>query len=124
MVPKSEKVDILTPPVVWHAPRTQKFKWRVLGFVALLASVLAVASSHHANLSSALLSAIRLGHHTRAELCPQSDILYPERHAQLWKNLGRSFDQDTFTIRAVEWLAGAVRIRYFHFIPFVLWRIF
>ncbi|KAH9962677.1 carboxypeptidase S [Russula dissimulans] len=110
MVPKGEKVDILTPPVVLSAPRRQKSKWRVLGFVALLASVFAVAS-HYANHSSVLLSAVRWDHHTRAKLCPQSDILYPERHAQLWKDLGDSFDEDTFTVRAVEWLAGAVRIR-------------
>ncbi len=43
-----------------------------------------------------------------ADLCPQSDALYPESHAQLWKSLERELDQDAFTVRAMAWLGGAV----------------
>ncbi|KAI0277860.1 carboxypeptidase S [Russula aff. rugulosa BPL654] len=50
-----------------------------------------------------------LGH--TAKICPQSDVLYPESHAQLWKSLGRGFDDDdAFRTRAVAWLGQAVRI--------------
>ncbi|KAH9970444.1 hypothetical protein BJV74DRAFT_879845 [Russula compacta] len=45
-----------------------------------------------------------------AELCPQSDALYPDSHAELWKSLGHNLKGDAFTTRAVEWLGGAVRI--------------
>jgi Gly-Xaa carboxypeptidase len=60
-----------------------------------------------------------------AKLCPQSDALYPESHAQLWDSLGRVFDEDAFITRAVEWLGGAVRIPYvssdaFYYAAFLL----
>ncbi|KAI0251446.1 carboxypeptidase S [Lactifluus subvellereus] len=42
--------------------------------------------------------------------CPQSEVIYPDRHAQLWETLGNEYDQDEFTERAAEWLGGAVRI--------------
>jgi hypothetical protein len=66
---------------------------------------------------------VLLGHsHTGsgggANICAQSDVLYPESasHAQLWKSLGRDFDDDAFMTRAVAWLGGAVRIPYVFFI--------
>jgi hypothetical protein len=72
------------------------------------------------------LSAVMLPGHTGtgsgtvtgAKLCPQSDVLYPESttHAQLWKGLGRDFDDYAFMTRAVAWLGGAVRIPYVIFI--------
>jgi hypothetical protein len=54
---------------------------------------------------------------TATKLCPQSDVLYPESHVQLWMSLGRDFDDDdAFMTRAVAWLGGAVRIPYIVFI--------
>ena len=117
MVARGEKADITTAALVVQAPRPKKSKWRLLGPVALLASVFAVASlySDLPEAARALFSsAIRWRHRHRgdAKLCPQSDPLYPERHGQLWKSLGRDFDDDAFTKRAVTWLGGAVRVRY------------
>ncbi|KAH9975658.1 carboxypeptidase S [Russula compacta] len=111
MVAWDEKADITTAAVLTQAPRPQKSKWRLLGLVALLASVFAVASLY-AYLPEAP-RALFFGHHHRgnAQLCPQSDALYPELHAQLWKSLGRNFDEDAFTTRVVAWLGGAVRVR-------------
>ncbi|KAF8273163.1 carboxypeptidase S [Lactarius quietus] len=45
-----------------------------------------------------------------AKICPQTDALYPDRHRTLWESLGNDFSQDAFTLRAVEWLGGAVRV--------------
>jgi hypothetical protein len=114
MVGGGEKVDNQTATVVVHTPRPQKSKWRVLGLVALLASVFAVAARYADPSTStrSFLSTTLFGHHGGAKLCPQSDVLYPERHAQLWRSLGLEFAEDAFTKRAVAWLGGAVRILY------------
>jgi hypothetical protein len=83
-----------------------------LGLVALLASVFAVvflcAHIPYDNFLSAILSS----HNGAAKLCPQSDALYPESRAQLWKSLGHDYDEDAFLTRAAAWLGGAVRIPY------------
>ena len=31
---------------------------------------------------------------------PQSEVIYPDRHAQLWETLRNEYDQDAFTKRA------------------------
>lgn len=81
---------------------------------ALLLSVFVFAATWlYADLLGVLfLSATRSGHHGGVEVCPQADALYPERHRELWRSLGREFDEDPFTTRAVAWLGGAVRIPY------------
>jgi len=117
MVARGGKADTLTAAVVAQAPPLQKSKWRVLGFIAVLAGVVVIAvASHHGDLPllfSLFSSAIRLRNHGVGGegLCPQSDVLYPARHAQLWRRLGHDFDDDAFTARAVSWLGGAVRVR-------------
>ena len=111
MAASGEKADILTSALVVQAPRSRKSKWTILGLVALLASVIAVAFLRDDSLNAKLLSAISLSHGV-SKLCPQSDALYPESHAQLWDSLGRVFDEDAFMTRAVQWLGGAVRIPY------------
>ncbi|KAI0289559.1 carboxypeptidase S [Russula brevipes] len=117
MVARGGKADILTAAVVAQAPPPRKSRWRVLGFIAVLAGVVVIAvASHHGGLPllfSLFPSAIRLRHHGLGGegLCPQSGVLYPARHAKLWRRLGRDFDDDAFTARAVSWLGGAVRVR-------------
>jgi len=45
-----------------------------------------------------------------SNLCPQSGALYPSKNGELWKSLHDTFSTDGFQQRAVDWLAGAVRI--------------
>jgi Gly-Xaa carboxypeptidase len=111
MVRSSEKVDILTTALVEQAPRSKRSKWTTLKLVTLFASLFAVAFLHDNFHYGKFLSAVSSGHGV-AKLCPQSDTLYPKSHARLWKSLGRDFDEDAFTTRAVAWLGGAVRISY------------
>jgi Gly-Xaa carboxypeptidase len=110
MATRDEK-DILTTPFV-QAPRYQRSKLKALGLVALLASVFAVLFLYADILYDKFLSATLSNHNEVAKLCHQSDVLYPESHAELWKNLGNDYDGDAFLTRAVEWLGGAVRIPY------------
>ena len=110
MAARDEK-DILMAPFV-QAPRYHRSKWTALGLVALLASGFAVVFLHADIAYDKFLSAILSSHNGIAELCPQSDALYPESHAQLWKGLGHDYDEEAFLTRAVAWLGGAVRIPY------------
>lgn len=115
-----EKADLRTALPVMKTPRLKKSKWRPLRLVALLGSIFAVASLYPDLPEAAralFFGAVGLRHpyhHSgaAAELCPQSDALYPDSHAELWKSLGRNLKGDAFTTRAVEWLGGAVRIWY------------
>jgi hypothetical protein len=112
MVGGDEKVDNQTATVLVHSPHPQKSKWRVLGLVALLASVFAVAARYADPSARPFLSTTPFDHRGGAKLCPQSDVLYPEHHAQLWRSLGLEFAETAFTKRAVAWLGGAVRVLY------------
>ena len=95
-----------------YAPRYQRSKWTALGLVVLFASGFAVVFLHADILHDNFLSVILSSPNGVAKLCPQSDVLYPESHAQLWKSLGHDYDEGGFLTRAVTWLGGAVRISY------------
>lgn len=45
-----------------------------------------------------------------ADLCPQPSALLPSVHADLWQDLGKTFETGEFVQRAVNWLGGAVQI--------------
>ncbi|KAH9167375.1 hypothetical protein EDB89DRAFT_128974 [Lactarius sanguifluus] len=75
--------NLLPATVPVSERRPQSSRWRVYGLVILLAVPV---------------------------ICPQADALYPDRNAPLWERLGNDFSQDTFTLRAVEWLGGAVHV--------------
>jgi len=45
-----------------------------------------------------------------ADICPQVSELIPTSNFALWKTLGDTYGTDAFKMRAVDWLAGAVRI--------------
>lgn len=48
---------------------------------------------------------------TNAEAsCPQTDVLIPSKNAELWKSFGETIDSPEFGLRAVDWLAGAIKI--------------
>ena len=120
--PQEVEKDILTTHFV-QAPRYQRSRWTALGLVALLASVFAVVPVflHDDILYYKFLSAILSSSQNGVEkLCPQSGALYPEGHTQLWKGLGRDYEEDAFMTRAVAWLGGAVRIPYVITLCFLL----
>jgi Gly-Xaa carboxypeptidase len=102
-----EKTDLLPVAVAVEEMRPRKPKWRVLGFISLLAIATTLRYTDH----GASMSKIKPGYHD-ADVCPQSNALYPNRYAQLWESLGNEYDQDEFTERATDWLQGAVRIPY------------
>ena len=112
MVPRNEKLDVLPVVPFARVSRLRKSKWRVLGFVALVAAVLTSALHYVGSSSSSALfiSAMGLDHRGTAKLCPQSSALYPKHHEQVWKSLGHDFKEKTFKEKAVAWLQGAVRI--------------
>ena len=112
MLPRNEKLDVLPVVPFAQVSRLQKSKWRVLGFVALVAAVLTSALRYVGSSSSSALfiSAMGLDHRGAAKLCPQSSALYPKHHEQVWKSLGHGFNEKTFKEKAVAWLQGAVRI--------------
>ncbi|KAG1881229.1 hypothetical protein F4604DRAFT_1678822 [Suillus subluteus] len=45
-----------------------------------------------------------------ADICPQVSELIPKSNGALWKTLGDTYETDAFKMRAIDWLAGAVRI--------------
>ncbi|KAF8582795.1 carboxypeptidase S [Ramaria rubella] len=47
---------------------------------------------------------------TLAKLCPQTDSLFPVKHADLYEQLGNLIDTDDYKLRAIDWLGGAVQI--------------
>jgi Gly-Xaa carboxypeptidase len=107
-----EKTDPLPVPVTGaveeRRPPSRKSKWRVLAFISLLAIAMTL---RYTGYGGASMSKIQPGHYD-ANVCPQSNALYPNRYAQLWESLGNEYDQDEFNERATEWLQGAVRIPY------------
>lgn len=110
MAPKDKQVDhLLSATALVQAQFPQRSKWRALGLIALIASALSVLSryvDYHSRPFSIVIKS------SQPNTCPQSNALYPGQHAQLWETLGHDFDEDAFTTKAVEWLAGAVRIPY------------
>ncbi|KAF9262223.1 carboxypeptidase S [Marasmius fiardii PR-910] len=42
--------------------------------------------------------------------CPQADVLIPAENRAIWEGLKDSYKTDEFRLRAVDWLAGAVKI--------------
>jgi hypothetical protein len=115
---EDEKLDKLPTTVLAQVPLAhpqRPLKWWILGFIALVAGAFPVAL-RYANLRGELF--ILASDREVARPCPQSNALYPGQHAELWESLGREFDEDAFTTRAVEWLGGAVRIPYVSAISF------
>ncbi|KAI0924588.1 hypothetical protein AcW2_005436 [Taiwanofungus camphoratus] len=45
-----------------------------------------------------------------AHMCPQASPLVPQKNEELWSSLGETFGTEAFLDRAVNWIAGAVRI--------------
>ncbi|KDQ26797.1 hypothetical protein PLEOSDRAFT_1043178 [Pleurotus ostreatus PC15] len=63
----------------------------------------------------ALLSATRreifpLKHCRDEDLCFQANELTPDKHGDLWADIGSTISTDAFKTKAIDWLAGAVRV--------------
>ncbi|KAH9039306.1 hypothetical protein EDB85DRAFT_2182476 [Lactarius pseudohatsudake] len=87
--------------------RPWRHRWKVLGLITLLVVPTALRCTTHLG---PFLPGRGFRRLNNANICPQADALYPDRHARLWESLGKEFDQDAFTLRAVEWLGGSVRV--------------
>ncbi|KAG6857473.1 hypothetical protein H0H87_003540 [Tephrocybe sp. NHM501043] len=42
--------------------------------------------------------------------CVQSPVLFPAKNGALWDSVSSTFGTDTFKVKAVEWIGGAVRV--------------
>lgn len=102
-----DEKNILPATLPVSERRSQAFKWRVLGLITLLAIPMALRCATHVG---PFLPGRGFGRLNDAKICPQADALYPDRHAPVWERLGKEYSQDEFTLRAVEWLGGAVRV--------------
>ena len=47
-----------------------------------------------------------------SDICPQADVLFPVRNKAVWDAFGSQLDTDDFKDKAIEWLGGAVRVKY------------
>ncbi|CAA7267427.1 unnamed protein product [Cyclocybe aegerita] len=47
---------------------------------------------------------------SKEPLCPQADVVIPERASELWKALNDKISTPDFKTSAIDWLAGAVRV--------------
>ena len=93
-------------PVTAQAPE-RRYSWRMLTLVTLLAIPIVLRCATHLG---PFFPGSGFEYLNNAKICPQADVLYPNRHAKLWESLGKDFSQDAFMSRAVEWLGGAVRV--------------
>ncbi|KAI0272775.1 carboxypeptidase S [Gloeopeniophorella convolvens] len=105
MVRREEKEALLPSATATPAKHDENLKWKFLGLAVALAVGVAIRYADYK-----LSAPARHAPQSNANLCPQADALYPQRNAKLWETLGKDFDQDSFTKRAVSWLGGAVQI--------------
>ncbi|KAH9066871.1 hypothetical protein EDB87DRAFT_1721053 [Lactarius vividus] len=101
------KKDPLSVTVPISERRPWRHRWKVLGLITLLVVPIALRCTTHLG---PLLPGRGFRGLNNVNICPQADVLYPDRHARLWESLAKEFDQDVFTSRAVGWLGGAVRV--------------
>ncbi|KAI9440733.1 hypothetical protein H4582DRAFT_2074520 [Lactarius indigo] len=99
--------DILPATVSVPGRHPQRPKWRVYGLITLFAVPIVLRCAPHLG---PFLPGRGFARLKDAKICPQADALYPDRNAPLWERLGNDFSQDAFTLRAAEWLGGAVRV--------------
>lgn len=45
------------------------------------------------------------------DICPQVSELIPEKNYELWESLARTYSTDSFKLKAVNWLSGAIQVR-------------
>ncbi|KAI0272776.1 carboxypeptidase S [Gloeopeniophorella convolvens] len=101
-----EKKETLLPPVAAiPAKRPKNLRSKFLGLAIALSVGVTIWYADYK-----LPAPVGRAPQSNASLCPQANALYPQRNAELWETLGKDFDHDSFTKRAVNWLRGAVQI--------------
>ncbi|KAJ7666310.1 hypothetical protein B0H17DRAFT_1090112 [Mycena rosella] len=104
MLPLSDgKSSFSVPPLRKKAPRSPALVWGGLLAIAIFLSW----QFRHFVLES--LPGLP-GSSIDAETCPQANILLPERNAGVWDAVREQTGSAAFKTRAIDWLAGAVRI--------------
>ena len=53
--------------------------------------------------------------------CPQTDVLVPEKNNELWNGLIATTGSNGFQTKAVDWLAGAIKVPLVIFPPSKSW---
>ena len=99
------KQDMLPSPSPTR-PRYRNLSFRLLVFVALIASLCYTFSIFLPHCHE-LLSPKKQDY---ADTCPQADVLVPDKNGELWTGLGQVYGTDAFRSKAAEWLGGAVKI--------------
>ncbi|KIM59101.1 hypothetical protein SCLCIDRAFT_1039128 [Scleroderma citrinum Foug A] len=44
------------------------------------------------------------------DVCPQASALIPEKNYKLWESLSNTYSTDSFKLKAINWLSGAVQV--------------
>ena len=44
------------------------------------------------------------------DVCPQVSELIPEKNYELWESLSNAYSTDSFKLKAIDWLSGAVQV--------------
>ncbi|KAL1744842.1 hypothetical protein HDZ31DRAFT_63732 [Schizophyllum fasciatum] len=93
-----------TTPQSTSGKYSTKMYWRLLAFV-IGAALLARAAFYSSRAEDALAiqSSVK-------EYCAQPDALYPQRNAELYDELDVTFGTPKLKERAIDWLAGAIRV--------------
>ena len=89
----------LGPPV----PEKRRFKTILLALALALYTLKLL-------LSIAGISLLSIDSGGTTNYCPQSDVLVPEKNSGFWSDLTESVGSDAFKTKAIDWLAGAVKV--------------
>lgn len=49
-------------------------------------------------------------HISTDDVCPQTPELVPDKNYALWESLSNIYSTNSFKLKAVDWLSGAVRV--------------
>ena len=116
---KDEKSNQGLPSVVTNVPEIGSTKRqagikRAVTLVGLCISVLVLsrAGCHRAGwtVKSALDRTKDLVFKSTPDTCPQVEQLLPKKNKDLWEDVGKDYFDESFKTKAIDWLAGAVRI--------------
>ncbi len=105
------------PQPVHVAPSSKPVSRRRALYALLLAipCFLFVYASPKINLPSCRLGSRKSN---KAEMCLQVGAVYPEKNAELYNEMSNVIGTERFKDKAIDWLAGAVRVPYVYRLRF------